>query len=544
MDIIFNRFSGSITKEIVLRMVENLGVKQVYSICAKIGEIRDEDVAPFGCKVRQFNAYDTYNGIYADTDWNKLEPLDEKTLLKFAPLEAELMRMMEKEQHLYTPFNYNILSEEEKSVAESVMSLRPQKYLTTVTGLSVDERKRIYFRHLRFWLDFFKHNKVDLLVFANSIHFIYEYVMFRVAESMGIPSVTGYLTPIPGRWMINFGISEFGNGLEEIYLDLKSKHKPEEITFKPYYQSEWERLTAPFDRQRKTYYGDIEQWENMANNNRFAAERLENNKARKVNVRPSFAKKIIPFLQRRLDIDFIHYKRKYKNKQHIQKKFSDFYEALCVEPNFDEKYIYFPMHMQPEETTAPKGGVFADQSLIVQMLSYYLPEGWFIYIKEHHAQVFKHRFGEFYLDLYNNPKVKLISKEVSTFKLSQYCQAVATIVGTAGWEALFKGKPVLMYGYYLYQYAPGVFRIKNNQDCENAINKIVNNEVKLDINNMKYYLKAVEISSVEAAINPEDIEYLKISNEDNIELMTNAFINFIRTYPKTKHLLAQMGTGV
>lgn len=538
MNVIFNRFSGSITKKMVLGIVENLGIKQVYSICAKVGEISENDVKPLNCKVRQFGAYDTYNGIYKDADWNKIEPLDEKTLLKFAPLEAELMRMMEKEQHLYNPFNINILSEEEKKIAEDVMSLRPQKYLTGISGLSVDERKRIYFRHLRFWIDFFKNNKVDLLVFANGIHFIYEYIMFRVAESLGIPSVTGYLTLVPGRWMINYGISEFGNGLEEIYLDLKSKYKPEEIIFKPFYQSEWERLIAPYDKQVKPYYGDIEQWENMVKNNRFAAERSENNKDRKINIRPSLAKRFLPFIQRRLDIDFIHYKRKFKNKSHIQKKFSDFYEALCVEPDFNEKYIYFPLHMQPEETTAPKGGVYADQSLIVQMLTYYLPDGWYIYIKEHHAQVFKHRFGEFYLDLYNNPKVKLISKEVSTFKLSQFCQAVATIVGTAGWEALFKGKPVLMYGYYLYQYAPGVFRVRNNEDCEAAIKKIVNGEINLDINDMKYYLKAVEMTSVEAAINPEDIEFMKISNEENVKLMTEAFTNYIRTYSKTKHLCA------
>ena len=47
---------------------------------------------------------------------------------------------------------------------------------------------------------------------------------------------------------------------------------------------------------------------------------------------------------------------------------------------------------------------------------------------------------------------------VPTLELIAKSRAVATITGTAGWEALQMGKPVICFGYAWYRSFPGVFR--------------------------------------------------------------------------------------
>ena len=43
--------------------------------------------------------------------------------------------------------------------------------------------------------------------------------------------------------------------------------------------------------------------------------------------------------------------------------------------NFEEKFVYFPLPMQPEMTTSAIGGEFRDQLLALERLSNILPEG-------------------------------------------------------------------------------------------------------------------------------------------------------------------------
>lgn len=63
------------------------------------------------------------------------------------------------------------------------------------------------------------------------------------------------------------------------------------------------------------------------------------------------------------------------------------YAQLARRPKEGEKFIYVPLHMQPELTTCPLGGQFADQLLMVRMLSAHLPKGYRLYVKEHPDQL-------------------------------------------------------------------------------------------------------------------------------------------------------------
>jgi hypothetical protein len=94
-------------------------------------------------------------------------------------------------------------------------------------------------------------------------------------------------------------------------------------------------------------------------------------------------------------------------------------------------FVYFPLHLQPEATTSPMGGVFVDQYLAVEMLARALPSGWALVIKENPVQRFAKRDLGFYQRLGRMRDVHLVSRSANTFELTERCRAVATITARA-----------------------------------------------------------------------------------------------------------------
>ncbi len=173
-----------------------------------------------------------------------------------------------------------------------------------------------------------------------------------------------------------------------------------------------------------------------------------------------------------------------------------FYEKHTVTPDLSKRYIYWAIHYQPECSTSPMGGCFVDQILIAQMLSYYLPKDVIVYAKEHPLQL-KNRSVDFYQSIASLPNIELVNKSYSTLQLIDNAVAVATITGSAGWEAFLSGKPVMKFGNSFYQYAPGVFNVKSEKQMEVAVSEIFNG-FEPDFNKIKSFLKACENASVKA----------------------------------------------
>ncbi|MDP2946803.1 MAG: capsule biosynthesis protein, partial [Nanoarchaeota archaeon] len=81
-----------------------------------------------------------------------------------------------------------------------------------------------------------------------------------------------------------------------------------------------------------------------------------------------------------------------KFKQNLKKE----YNSVQTKPDFDKKFIYVPLNLQPECSTSPQGNIFVDQILMIETLSASLPSDWIIYVKEHPIQWLRRGLNFFY----------------------------------------------------------------------------------------------------------------------------------------------------
>ncbi|MEO0912581.1 MAG: hypothetical protein AAFY59_06265 [Pseudomonadota bacterium] len=137
--------------------------------------------------------------------------------------------------------------------------------------------------------------------------------------------------------------------------------------------------------------------------------------------------------------------------------------------NFDQPFVYFPLQLQPEMTTSALGGRFRDQVFAIEQLSGLLPDGVKIYVKENPKQGAFMRGPLVFHRLSRIPSVEILPSHADTHLLADRAHFVAVITGTAGWEAIRKGKPALVFGNAWYADLPGVTRYREGLTYEEIV---------------------------------------------------------------------------
>lgn len=126
-----------------------------------------------------------------------------------------------------------------------------------------------------------------------------------------------------------------------------------------------------------------------------------------------------------------------------------------------QNFVYYPLHVDPEATTMVLAPHAANQLMVIEALAKAIPAEWLLVVKDHYTMLGRRPAG-FYDRLKAMPKVRLVSPTVSTFEVTQASRLVAVITGTAGWEAMQMGKPVLCMGPAHYQNVGEGFVLETN----------------------------------------------------------------------------------
>lgn len=135
------------------------------------------------------------------------------------------------------------------------------------------------------------------------------------------------------------------------------------------------------------------------------------------------------------------------------KRIINFYNQHAQVELKEKNYLVFFLHLQPESTTMPQSGIFADQLLALDLILQALPEGVTVYVKEHPLMFLKfaedthERSIEFYSHMLKDPRVSLVDMSVDSLKLAKHATFVASINGTISWEVMRSGKPCIIFGW-------------------------------------------------------------------------------------------------
>lgn len=282
--------------------------------------------------------------------------------------------------------------------------------------------------YIHLYIDILETHNIDHVIFLLTPHHS-DFILYRIAEELGIKTLMFHPSLLIGKTFMFTGLNQIG-----VFDNDDQEIKPVKI----------ER------RQRQSYLDNP----------------VRKKAIKQLRKQPNPYIKALSALLLRRDIDLF-----FQRLLNIRKtrQFKKNYRLTATDAFPQGKFVYFPLHLQPELTTAPLGGDYADQVLAIESLRVLLPDDWAIAVKENPAQTFHSRGPLFFERLRHIPNTLYLDKQMNTFDLIEKCEFVATITGTAGTEALSFGKRVLFFGNAIYRDFPGIIRYTDDIRLEDIM---------------------------------------------------------------------------
>jgi len=337
---------------------------------------------------------------------------------------------------------------------------------------------------LAYWLGVLKKYEIEHVVMFEVPHNFYDYIIYFLAKKLGIGMTIYETTNLGDRSLVHYGDWSLGSGVESelqklIGIDVQVDDLVEDV--REYYlkQTDPKRDATPvYMKEYDKTYGGFNKYKIMLS--------AVVGSVRRGQFLEKFTHKIKEFL-------FGNLEREYKRASNpFDKNISS--------------YVYAPLHFQPERTTSPLADVYTDQHLVIETLASSLPNGWKVIVKEHPAQwkrrSAKHyspsRYRGYYEDIAKIPNVELVPINTNTYQLIENAKAVATCTGTAGIEAVMRGKPAFLFGSPWYRNCNQCFKISGVEDCKSAFSQIIDGMWKVNHSELLRFFKAFEKASYHA----------------------------------------------
>ncbi len=341
-----------------------------------------------------------------------------------------------------------------------------------------------------------KAEKIDAVLFYYMPHLAYDTIAYFVAQILGIKTVILSQSIFPDKFYIYDDVNNYGNftfdNLDKVEpFKIEKGENMQHFYMKDIKQEREEGGKLSVKNIGRVLYHVIRKSPDKLYKPKELAEVFK--KANKV--RANFPKWRDPFA-------------KYFHENDLE-----FFETIAeFEENpieLDKDFIYFPLQLQPEATTSSIGDIYVDQALAIEHLSTILPDDVLIYVKENPKQGAFMRDHLFFHRLARVKNVRIMPSFANTNALLDNCKFVAAVTGTAGYEALRKGKPALVFGNSWYKNLIGAFRFDFNLKYKDIINFKIDHELlEKQVGSMlsqmgnglvdKAYNKITEIDDMEA----------------------------------------------
>lgn len=373
-----------------------------------------------------------------------------------------------------------------------------------------------YMNIIQLWARYFytllSRNQIDTVIFADIPHDGFRSVLYPVVKAMGIRTLILVPSGPFGTFAYCFSIEDYG-----AFADVPVFRTPrsEEIEIRQEYKKDLYYMQgkhAPKPRNSLQYH-----LRELASPGEFIARKkriFKRSLQKYSNIRDFIFKKIATCA-----MDY------YEKKQYQDNV------TRCIEKDVDLScdYVYFPLHLQPEMTTDVLGGIYYDQLLAIEKLRAILPPDWMIYVKENPKQTKLMRLACFFKRLKLIPNVKYVDRSIDTYALMEHSKFVATITGTAGWEAISGGKNALIFGHIWYESFPGVFRYHDDLCAEDITSYVIDHDA-LEQALYRYLEKTVDavfLTDVQEAMPEFDVT----ENNKKLEKFFRFMISYMEESP-------------
>ena len=376
-----------------------------------------------------------------------------------------------------------------------------------------EERKHLYYELLRYWHGVLSEFRPEAIIFPLTPHSNYNYLIYELSKLLGFQTIMFSDTWVSDRTLVHSDLWDAGPKLRKImHVNSGRQFLAEDLN---------SDLRIYYERQQGQDREQARPWYYKLYRERYRGLNLFPRRLKIL-----FRNLLSPQLLAMLYGFFASRFGRNTWKEH--RKFQ-------IKPDYSRKFVYIPLQYQPERTTTPHGEIFADLILMVETVAAVLPEGWVAYVKEHPTQWWKQgrryspfRYPGYYEKIARIPKVFLVPIETDSYELINNCQAVATVTGTPGWEAILRRKPAVIFGYPWYRDCPLAFKAEDAVSCRAAFEKIRNGfriEERQVLNFLKSFDEATIRCYVDDPLNTLNTRVSELTTEQRLNNLAKSIIS-------------------
>ena len=163
-------------------------------------------------------------------------------------------------------------------------------------------------------------------------------------------------------------------------------------------------------------------------------------------------------------------------KGKLRKNFLDKNSVHIID--LDEKFIYFPLHQDEEESTIVGAPFFTDQIQLIKNIIKSLPVGYKLFVKESPSNASRDwRKISDYKKLLNMPNLVLLHPSVNPDEILKKCSLVISIVGTTALESAYYMKPSIIFGDTSFSNLNSITKLNNLDELPSLIRTMLTDKI-------------------------------------------------------------------
>ena len=194
--------------------------------------------------------------------------------------------------------------------------------------------------------------------------------------------------------------------------------------------------------------------------------------------------------------------------------------------------FFYPLHSEPEVSISINGKQWQNQIELVRQIAQNLPFGAWLILKEHPRNI-GYRTTSYYKKLLDIPNINFISVDTPTHLILDRVNAVFTISGIVGLEAIFRNKPTISFGKSIYSCLSEkmLMHVSDMSNLDTRLKSFLD-EFEIDDYALKCYISAVVEYSVPVNFYSNVLRKNNrlsydntISYDEEIDILVTHFVN-------------------